>query len=274
MGRRCNEQQSEGGQQCGVPTISSDAASHKLRNRRADLAHSALVYVEVLRDLVAIVAADNAPETRTVYVVVAALGVIGVVLVILAIWLIKQTRPDPQLLAPLERMNDRAWRKQEPAQMRRDLDEVRPADARPVVRGQDVPEADDEFAQSRPALATFDDLQAQLAAEARRGPSANSGLGADPLLPAPSVAEPGTDAAKNGAADTSDIADELDDTDGVPRPTATTDDDVADGTVTHTAGGSAEIAALVAPAVGRVADDMDDDSPTEDAESASTDSAD
>jgi hypothetical protein len=183
------------------------------------------VYVEVLRDLVAIVAADDVPETRTVYAVVAALVAIGVALVILAIWLVGQTRPERELLAPLERMNDRAWRKQEPAQMRRDLDEVRPTDAHPVVRGQDVPEVDDEFAQSRPTLGTFDDLQAQLVADARHESSAGSSTGADPLL-------------DNNTVDHSDVADEL------------------DGTVTHTGGGSAEIAALVAPAAPDAVDDV------------------
>jgi hypothetical protein len=207
------------------------------------MAHSALVYVAVLRDLVAIVAADNAPETRTVYAVVVALGVVGVALAVLAIWLIRQTRPERELLAPLERMNDRAWRKQEPAQMRRDLDEVRPTDAYPVVRGQDVPEVDDEFAQSRPTLGTFDDLQAQLVADARHESSAGSSTGADPLL-------------DNNTVDHSDVADEL------------------DGTVTHTGGGSAEIAALVAPAIAGAVDDAHNDRPADDDEPASTEAAD
>ena len=208
------------------------------------------MYVEVLSDLVAIVAANDARETRTVYLVVAALGVIGVALVILAIWLVKQTQPERELLAPLERMNDRAWRKQEPAQMRRDLDEVRPTDARPVVREPDVPEVDDEFAQSRPALATFDDLQAQLAADVRPSPSVDPSPGADPLLAASADTDTDTD-------------------------TGAEDDAVADGTVTHTtAGGSAEIAALAASAVASATDDTDDEQLAEDAERASTESAD
>jgi hypothetical protein len=240
------------------------------------MAHSALVYVEVLRDLVAIVAADNAPETRTVYAVVAALIVIGVALVILAIWLVKQTRPERELLAPLERMNDRAWRKQEPAQMRRDLDGVRPADAHPVVRGQDLPEVDDEFAQSRPALATFDDLQAQVVADARRGSSVDASAGADPLLASRAVAELDAEAAQPDDPDTDSDIDSDTDTDSVPLTPATGDVAVADGTVTHTAGGSAEIAALVAPAVVHVVDDVHDDTRVEenDAESASTESTD
>jgi len=123
--------------------------------------HSALVDMNVLRDLVAGAAADNAAETGAIYGVVAALVLIGIALAVLAIWLIRQTRPESELLAPLERMHDRSWRKQEPAQMRRDLDEVRPTHARPVARGRNVPEIDDEFAQSQPRLATFGDLSVQ-----------------------------------------------------------------------------------------------------------------
>jgi hypothetical protein len=240
------------------------------------MAHSALVYVAVLRDLVAIVAADNAPETRTVYAVVAALIVIGIALVILAIWLVKQTRPERELLAPLERMNDRTWRKQEPAQMLRDLDDVRPTGAHPVVRGQDLPEVDDEFAQSRPALATFDDLHAQVAADVRRESSVDASPGADPLLASRAVAELDGEAAQPDDTDTdgSTDTDTDTDTDSVLLTTATGDDAVADGTVTHTAGGSAEIAALVAPAVTDAVDDVHDDARAEDdvVEPASTDS--
>ena len=78
----------------------------------------------MLRDLVARVAAASAPETNTIYAVVLALGAIGLALAVLAVWLIRQTQPERELLAPLERMHDRSWRKQEPAQMRRDLDEA------------------------------------------------------------------------------------------------------------------------------------------------------
>jgi hypothetical protein len=123
--------------------------------------HSALVDMKMLRDLVAGAAADSAAETGAIYGVVAALVLIGVALAVLAIWLIRQTRPESELLAPLERMHDRSWRKKEPAQMRRDLDEVRPTHARPVARGRNVPDIDDEFAQSQPRLATFDDLSVQ-----------------------------------------------------------------------------------------------------------------
>ena len=125
------------------------------------MAHSALVVMRVLRDLAARGLADSAAETSAIYGVVAALGLIGIALAVLALWLIRQTRPESELLAPLERMHDRSWRKQEPAQMRRDLDEVRPTHARPVARERNVPDIDDEFAQSQPRLTTFDDLSVQ-----------------------------------------------------------------------------------------------------------------
>ncbi len=263
------------GPQCGVHSISSDAASHKLGNRSANLAHSALVYVEVLRDLVASVAADDVQATRTVYAVVVALGVIGVALVILAIWLVRQTRPERELLSPLERMNDRSWRKQEPAQMRRDLDEVRPIGARPVVREQEVPEVDDEFAQSRPALGTFDDLQAQLASDARRQSGVMSAPGADPLLAVRVTADPSpkSDDEVDDDAETNDAGEALDDTDNAPRPVVAPDEAVPDGAVTHTGSGSADIAALVTPAVARPANDTDD-APDDGAELTNTDSSD
>ncbi len=99
--------------------------------------------VEVLTELAAVVgAAGDTSASRTVYGMVIGLAAIGVALVVLAIWLIKQTKPEPQLLAPLERMEDRAWRKQEPAEMRRDLDSLRPVGARPLRREKDVPDID------------------------------------------------------------------------------------------------------------------------------------
>lgn len=224
--------------------------------RLADLAHSALVYVEVLTKSVAAAVVGETSTTRTVYGVVVALGLIGIVLVALAVWLIKQTRPERELLAPLELMQDRSWRKQEPAQMRRDLDQVRPPGARPVVRGRDVPVVDAEFEQARPALASFDDLQAQLEAQARRTPPAAL---SDPLLSAPDPSAPVPSAEP---ADPPESVASADDTDGVDRPldappaTSVPDeesepddtaaDTAADGSVTHTRhSGSPELAALL-----------------------------
>jgi uncharacterized protein HemX len=58
------------------------------------------------------VATVGDPEgTRTVTAIVALLVVIGIGLVMLAIWLFRVTRPDPELLAPLEIMSERRWRR-------------------------------------------------------------------------------------------------------------------------------------------------------------------
>ena len=167
--------------------------------------------VKVLRDLVARVAAASAPETNTIYAVVVALGAIGLALAVLAVWLIRQTQPERELLAPLERMYDRSWRKQEPAQMRRDLDEVRPAHARPVARGRDVPEVDDEFAQSQPRVATFDDLRAEHASDTKHESSERSVAGADPLSATRAVPELMTDGTPPASIDMdSDMGSDMD----------------------------------------------------------------
>lgn len=108
-----------------------------------------------------LLAVGDPGATRLVYAIVVALGLIGVALVALAIWVFRQTRPEPELLAPLERMSDRAWRKQDPVQKRRALDEVRPPGAEPVSRAPDPPARDDEFEQRVPAVAHFEDLLAQ-----------------------------------------------------------------------------------------------------------------
>lgn len=99
---------------------------------------------------------DDAASVR-VYLVVAVLIVIGVILVGLAIWLVRQTRPDRELLAPLERMNARRWRGLDPQDRRRSLDEVRPDAASPIGRAQREPTVDREFA-SAPPVRDFSDL--------------------------------------------------------------------------------------------------------------------
>jgi hypothetical protein len=176
------------------------------------MAHSRLVNVEVLTDLnAALVAAGDSSATRTVYGVVIALGVIGVALLVLTIWLFKQTKPEPQLLAPLERMDDRAWRKQEPAEMRRDLDSLRPTGARPVTREKSVPDVDAEFAQHRPTLGTFDDLQAEPSVDLWRSTTG----GADPLLAATAAT---TDSPATAA--TADSEDEIAEPDAVSAQAA------------------------------------------------------
>ena len=122
-------------------------------------------------------AVGDQSSTRTVYAVIFALTTVGVVLIFIGAWIFRQTKPDPELLAPLERMADRSWRQQDPAQRRRTLDEARPEGAQPVLREQGVPEVDQDFAQSKPSIGNFNDLRAEQDAERRRAAPS------DPLLP-------------------------------------------------------------------------------------------
>lgn len=105
-----------------------------------------------------IVGAGDPGSTRLVYAMVAGLVVIGILFVVVALWLIRQTRVDPELLAPLERMGDNDWNRLEPAGQRRVLDEVRPVDAQPLEVELLEPEIDAEFDESDRPVQTFEDL--------------------------------------------------------------------------------------------------------------------
>jgi hypothetical protein len=85
--------------------------------------------VEVLTRRVEQLAAGDPDSTRLVYAMVLALLLVGLLLVLLAVWMIRRTRTDPALLAPLERMSDAKWRKSAPDGRRALLDEVRPPGA-------------------------------------------------------------------------------------------------------------------------------------------------
>jgi FtsZ-interacting cell division protein ZipA len=89
---------------------------------------------------------------------------IGVALVLLGVWLVRQTRPDLEVLAPLERMGDGEWKKRDPSTQRRMLDEVRPDGARPLTPEPKPPPVDAEFEADHP-VASFSDLGPGLAAE-------------------------------------------------------------------------------------------------------------
>lgn len=82
--------------------------------------------------LPALIAAGDPRSTRLVYALVIGLVVIGIALVVLGVWLVRQTRYDPELLAPLERMGDHEWQSCDPVAQRRLLDEVRPEGAVPL----------------------------------------------------------------------------------------------------------------------------------------------
>src|SRR4029079_9007351 len=95
---------------------------------------------------------------RTITAIVVLLAVLGVALVMLAFWLFRLTRPDKELLAPLEVMGERKWRRDDPVWQRRRLDEVRPADAQPLQPSAAPPDFDEAFFEHAPVSRGFDDL--------------------------------------------------------------------------------------------------------------------
>lgn len=97
--------------------------------------------------------------TRTVTSIIALLVALGLGLAMLAVWLYRTTRPDPELLAPLEVMGDRKWRRADPVAQRRTLDAVRPKQARPLEPSAAPPVLDESF-DAGPSAAGFDDLHA------------------------------------------------------------------------------------------------------------------
>lgn len=96
-------------------------------------------------------------STRTVWAIVALLVVLGLGMVMLAFWLRRSTQPDPEFLAPLELMGERAWRRGDPVWQRRRLDEVRPEGAEPLRRAAAPPRFDESF-DAPPSADGFDDL--------------------------------------------------------------------------------------------------------------------
>ena len=103
--------------------------------------------------------AGDPGSTRLVYAMVAGLVVIGVLFVLLGIWLFRQTRYDPPVLAPLERMGDKEWRRQrDPATQRRVLDELRPAGAEPLRPEASPPNLDAEFDAAERPVTSMSDL--------------------------------------------------------------------------------------------------------------------
>ena len=90
--------------------------------------------------------------------IVLLLAVLGIALLMIAIWLFRLTRPDKELLAPLEVMGERRWRRADPVWQRRRLDEVRPGDAQPLQPSAAPPDFDEAFFDQRPAASGFADL--------------------------------------------------------------------------------------------------------------------
>jgi hypothetical protein len=106
--------------------------------------------------------------------------VIGLLLVVLGIWIIRQTRVDLDVLAPLERMGDSEWKKRDRSTQRRMLDEVRPEGARPLAPATQPPSLDDEFELAEHPVTTFSDLGPGVISE-ERDPTP-VGSDADPVI--------------------------------------------------------------------------------------------
>jgi hypothetical protein len=107
--------------------------------------------------LLAVDGVGDPGSTRIVYLTVVALLLLGLVFLVLGMWLFRRTRPDPELLLPLEQMDSRSWRRRDPATQLRLLDEARPAGATPLRTAVLEPSVDSEFAALRP-VTSFDDL--------------------------------------------------------------------------------------------------------------------
>lgn len=107
--------------------------------------------------LVGVIGVGDPEATRTVYTAIVVLALLGVGLVALAIWVFRRTKPEPELLAPLEVMQTRGWRKLDPAAQRRSLDDSRPAGASPLRREASEPAVDSSFSTVAPVV-SFDDL--------------------------------------------------------------------------------------------------------------------
>lgn len=150
-----------------------------------------------------VLASIGDPEgTRTVTSIVALLVALGVGLLLVAVWLYRTTRPDPELLAPLEAMGERKWRRGDPVWQRRRLDELRPQGAEPLAPSAAPPEFDASF-DIGPEAPGFDDLRASrevpvvvVDADAEDAPAEATSDGApdstvvEPLPPVPTGATP------------------------------------------------------------------------------------
>src|SRR5262249_26501313 len=103
----------------------------------------------------------------------ALLAVLGIGLIMVAFWLFRLTRPDKELLAPLEVMGERKWRRADPVWQRRRLDEVRPDKAQPLVPSAAPPDLDEPFDHG-PAVSGVDDLHEDAQAGGEAAPEVDT----------------------------------------------------------------------------------------------------
>jgi hypothetical protein len=171
---------------------------------------------------VALLAAEigDPDSTRTVIAIIALLVVVGLALVMLAFWLRRTTRPDPEFLAPLEVMGERSWLRGDPVWQRRRLDEVRPESAAPLKRAALPPRLDESF-DAGPSGSGFDDLRPEEEVSPAPTPSEPVEATVDPTTAADTTAI--DDAHEVDAVD-GDAAADVEEDDGL-------DDDVDDDDV-------------------------------------------
>lgn len=121
--------------------------------------HTDVGVTTALQPSVNLLATIGDPDgTRTVTSIIALLIALGLALAMVAVWLHRTTRPDPELLAPLEAMGERRWRRADPVAQRRTLDQLRPVGASPLEPSSAPPQLDAAF-DAGPSAAGFDDLQ-------------------------------------------------------------------------------------------------------------------
>jgi hypothetical protein len=78
---------------------------------------------------------NDVSSTRKVYLLAAALALLGVVLIVVTVWFWRTSRHDPELLAPLETMGKKKFRTLDTKTQQTLLDAARPPDAEPMRWG-------------------------------------------------------------------------------------------------------------------------------------------
>ncbi|MGB0114406.1 MAG: hypothetical protein WBP59_14385 [Ilumatobacteraceae bacterium] len=132
--------------------------------------------------------ASDPGSTRLVYAMVAGLAILGIGFILLGVWLIRRTRVDPEVLAPLERMGDSDWLKRDTSTQRRLLDDVRPDGAAPLHEPKAVPRIDREFdEQAQQPAASLSDLGPGVIATTGSVPTPAEGIPVDATAPSEQV---------------------------------------------------------------------------------------
>jgi hypothetical protein len=118
--------------------------------------------------------------SRTVYAMVAGLVLVGLGFLVLGTWLIRRTRRDLEVLAPLELMGEASWAKHDPATQARMLDAVRPPGAQPLRRATSSPRIDADFDRA-PEITSLEDLGPGLVLPAEGSNGGRSAAGTRPV---------------------------------------------------------------------------------------------